>query len=127
MEKILIGDYVVIGSIQFKDDICKIVDISTVDEDIIIGVESERPWELWECTDTEYIKEWFPCVREPRWQENLKYRRKETKKELVPEYFSGLNWREAEKYLQKSGGFRYRGNMEKRDITSHTYRLCSCV
>jgi hypothetical protein len=52
----------------------------------------DRPWDLWEYMDYR-CSSWEPCWNEPKWHPHNKYRRKETP--FKPEYFSGLNWREA--------------------------------
>lgn len=60
---------------------------------------NERPWDLWEykaiACDT-----WEPLTGEPIWHFNCIYRRKQTT--FVPEYFSGLNWRDAEHLIGKT-------------------------
>ena len=58
----------------------------------------ERPWELWEykaiACDT-----WKPLRSKPIWHADCIYRRKQT---FVHEYFSGLNWRDAEHLIGKT-------------------------
>jgi len=57
----------------------------------------ERPWKLWEIRSSQDT--WCPCTSEPGWLGCCQYRRKEPPFDC--EYFSGLNWREAEKYVGK--------------------------
>lgn len=60
----------------------------------------ERPWELWEYLNLMAPEDgWKPCKKEPKWINDFQYRRKEPSFE--PEYYSGLNWREAEKLVGK--------------------------
>jgi hypothetical protein len=66
----------------------------------------ERPWELWELQD--FRGEWVTCADSPKFARLAHYRRK--KPPLRPEYFSGLNWREAEKYVGKLMEFSDSGN-----------------
>ena len=58
----------------------------------------ERPWELWEykaiACDT-----WKPLIGTPVWHADCIYRRKPTT--FIPEYFSGLNWKDAEGLIGK--------------------------
>lgn len=66
----------------------------------------ERPWELWEISHDG--REWSTCTCTPSWGQWGGYRRKEPP--FTPEYFSGLNWREAEKLIGKVVEFSNTGN-----------------
>ena len=59
---------------------------------------NERPWDLWEykaiACDT-----WKPLTSKPIWHADCIYRRKQTT--FVPEYYSGLNWRDAKHLIGK--------------------------
>ena len=58
----------------------------------------ERPWELWEYSGPMF--DWERLGNHPEWVHGLKYRRKPTT--FVPEYYSGLNYREAEHLIGKT-------------------------
>ena len=64
----------------------------------------ERPWELWQWVpidnnpdDEDY---WKQLKHAPSWWHKSKYRRKPTT--FNPEYYSGLNWRDAEHLVGKT-------------------------
>ena len=57
-----------------------------------------RPWELWECSGMTFY--WEPLDTHPMWIQGIKYRRKQTA--FVPEYYSGLNYREAKHLIGKT-------------------------
>ena len=61
----------------------------------------EKPWELWQVALAhEGNLNWIDLYREPNWNEYCIYRRKQTA--FVPEYYSGLNWRDAEHLIGKT-------------------------
>jgi len=62
----------------------------------------KRPWELWEFRSPT-VHTWTGHWQHPTWHPHTQYRRKEPS--FTPEYFSGLNWREAEKYVGKEMEF----------------------
>jgi len=73
----------------------------------------DRPWELWEILHDGIG--WRTCTNPPSWSLLAEYRRKEGKKEdLKIEYFSGLNWREAEKLIGKVVEFSDEGTVWSR-------------
>jgi len=56
-------------------------------------------YKLWEFEDN-IVSKWINCDSNgPRWFPEINYRRKEDS--FQPEYFSGLNWREAERFVGK--------------------------
>jgi hypothetical protein len=58
-----------------------------------------HPWSLWEFF-YESGGHWKQCIYpSPDWHPDTKYRRKESP--FTPEYFSGLNWRDAKKLVGK--------------------------
>ncbi len=61
----------------------------------------ERPWELWQyavkCHD---VLDWCDLSSAPIWKDHLVYRRKITT--FVPEYYSGLNRKDAEHLIGKT-------------------------
>ena len=59
----------------------------------------ERPWELWEYKAIA-VETWKTLSGKPIWHADCIYRRKQTT--FVPEYFSGLNWRNAEHLIGKT-------------------------
>jgi len=59
----------------------------------------ERPWELWEVRRTQFSLGKWKDINQKMWMEGFEYRRKEPA--FQPEYFSGLNWQEAEKLVGK--------------------------
>ncbi len=61
----------------------------------------ERPWELWEyAIKTQDVLDWDDCTLPPAWHPRCVYRRKQNVFE--PEYYSGLNWRDAEHLIGKT-------------------------
>ncbi len=60
----------------------------------------DRPWELWQTALANVGSlNWIDLYREPNWDEYCIYRRKQTT--FVPEYYSGLNWKDAEHLIGK--------------------------
>ncbi len=59
----------------------------------------ERPWELWEYKAIA-VETWKTLPGKPIWHADCIYRRKQTT--FVPEYYSGLNWRNAEHLIGKT-------------------------
>ncbi len=60
----------------------------------------ERPWELWQYTSSDQSSsEWHSLETHPTWSGHCIYHRKQTT--FVPEYYSGLNWRNAEHLIGK--------------------------
>ena len=59
----------------------------------------ERPWRLWQykCKSSKTWQDFFH--KHPNWLQKYEYRRKESP--FTPEYFSGLNWRDAEPYIMR--------------------------
>jgi hypothetical protein len=67
----------------------------------------EKPWELWEYQELK--RSWRGCYSPgPEWRASANYRRKEPPFE--PEYFSGLNWRDAERLVGKLVEFSCNGD-----------------
>jgi len=61
----------------------------------------EKPWEIWQVALAHNGSlNWVDLYREPNWSEHCVYRRKQTT--FVPEYYSGLNWRDAEHLIGKN-------------------------
>ena len=58
----------------------------------------ERPWELWEYSGPMF--DWERMDTHPGWAPCFKYRRKQTA--FVPEYYSGLNWKDAKHLIGKT-------------------------
>lgn len=59
----------------------------------------ERPWELWEYK-TIGLNAYTDAYHHPQWKFGYHYRRKQTT--FMPEYYSGLNWRDAEHLVGKT-------------------------
>ena len=60
----------------------------------------EKPWELWQyAVKNRDVLNWCDLSYAPIWKDHLVYRRKITS--FVPEYYSGLNWRDAEHLIGK--------------------------
>ena len=59
----------------------------------------ERPWKFWEYK-AKAVETWKPLAGQPIWHADCIYRRKQTT--FVPEYYSGLNWRDAEHLIGKT-------------------------
>jgi hypothetical protein len=65
------------------------------EEDVkVFGKDAYKHWEFYGPDH-----KWKPCVIKPHWVSEHQYRHKEPP--FQPEYFSGLNWREAEKLVGK--------------------------
>ena len=63
----------------------------------------ERPWELWQWVHIDSnpdCEDWKQLKHAPSWWHKSKYRRKPTT--FNPEYYSGLNWRDAEHLIGKN-------------------------
>ncbi len=61
----------------------------------------ERPWELWQYTSRDQSSsDWHSLETHPKWSGHCIYHRKQTT--FVPEYYSGLNWRDAEHLVGKT-------------------------
>lgn len=61
----------------------------------------QRPWELWQyAVKNRDVLDWCDLSSVPIWKDHLVYRRKPTT--FVPEYYSGLNWRDAEHLIGKT-------------------------
>ncbi len=59
----------------------------------------ERPWKFLEYK-AKAVETWKPLAGRPIWHADCIYRRKQTT--FVPEYYSGLNWRNAEHLIGKT-------------------------
>ena len=60
-----------------------------------------RPWELWQyAIKTHDVLDWDDCTQPPPWHKYCAYRRKPSA--VIPEYYSGLNWKEAEHLIGKT-------------------------
>lgn len=60
----------------------------------------ERPWELWQyAVKSRDVLDWCDLSSAPIWNDPLVYRRKQI--EFVPEYYSGLNCKDAEHLIGK--------------------------
>ncbi len=61
----------------------------------------ERSWELWQyAVKNSDVLDWCDLSSAPIWKDHLVYRRKITS--FVPEYYSGLNWSDAEHLIGKT-------------------------
>lgn len=61
----------------------------------------EKPWELWQyAVKNRDMLDWCDLSSAPIWKDHLVYRRKQNV--FVPEYYSGLNWRDAEHLIGKT-------------------------
>ena len=61
----------------------------------------ERPWELWQyAIKTPDVLDWDDCPQPPPWHKYCAYRRKPYA--VIPEYYSGLNWHDAEHLIGKT-------------------------
>ncbi len=61
----------------------------------------ERPWELWQTAiKTQEGLDWEDCTQPLPWYKYYAYRRKPSA--VIPEYYSGLNWRDAEHLVGKT-------------------------
>ena len=60
----------------------------------------EKPWELWQyAVKNRDMLDWEDCTQPPPWHKYCIYRRKQIT--FVPEYYSGLNWKDAEHLVGK--------------------------
>jgi len=82
-------------------------------------------YKLWEFED-DIVSKWINCDSNgPRWFPEINYRRKEDS--FQPEYFSGLNWRDALNYLEHKlvevshDGQTWHGPFKLRMISSSTF------
>ena len=61
----------------------------------------EKPWELWQyAIKTPDELDWDDCTQPLPWHKYCAYRRKQTA--FIPEYYSGLNWRDAKHLIGKT-------------------------
>ena len=61
----------------------------------------EKPWELWQyAVKNRDMLDWCDLSSAPIWKDHLVYRRKQNV--FVPEYYSGLNWKDAEHLIGKT-------------------------
>lgn len=61
----------------------------------------ERPWELWQyAIKTPDELDWDDCTQPLPWHKYCAYRRKQST--FMPEYYSGLNWHDAEHLIGKT-------------------------
>lgn len=60
-----------------------------------------RPWGLWQyAVKNRDVLDWCDLSSAPIWKDHLVYRRKPTS--FTPEYYSGLNWKDAEHLIGKT-------------------------